>query len=94
MTYIALLNIKDGGAQTRVEMRSETVNEYASEMLNGASFPPVIVYHDGTDYWLGDGFHRVEAARKIDRETIEADVREGRRGRCGPRSTRHRPARC
>ena len=77
MTTIELLQIKDAGAQMRVEMRPETVDEYAAEMIDGATFPPVIIYHDGTDYWLGDGFHRVEAARKIERETIEADIREG-----------------
>lgn len=77
MSALDLLRIKDGGAQMRVEMRPESIDEYAAEMLNGATFPPVIVYYDGTDYWLGDGFHRVEAARKIDREAIEADIREG-----------------
>jgi hypothetical protein len=76
---ISLSRIKDPGAQMRVEMRTETVNEYAEAMLNGADFPSVILYHDdGTDdYWLGDGFHRVAAARKIERETIKAEVREG-----------------
>ena len=73
---VALLDIKDGGAQMRVEMRPETIDEPAAEMLDGTTFPPVIVYFDGTDYWLGDGFHRVGAARKIERETIEADIRE------------------
>jgi len=42
-----------------------------------AAFPPVVVYHDGTGYWLGDGFHRVEAARKLEHETIDAEVLEG-----------------
>ena len=74
---IPLRNIKDPGAQMRVEMRAETVNDYAEAMLNDADFPPVILYHDGTDYWLGDGYHRVAAARKIERETIKAEVREG-----------------
>jgi hypothetical protein len=69
--------IKDPGAQMRVEMRAETVNDYAEAMLNNADFPPVILYHDGTDYWLGDGYHRVGAVRKIERETIKAEVREG-----------------
>ena len=46
-------------------------------MLDGAVFPPVIVFHDGADYWLADGFHRVEAARKIDRKEIEAEIRDG-----------------
>ena len=46
-------------------------------MEMGAVFPPIIVFYDGTVYWPGDGFHRIEAARRIDRETISADVREG-----------------
>jgi len=74
---IALSDIQDGGAQMRVEMKPDTVREYADELAAGTVFPPVVVYHDGTDYWLGDGFHRVEAARKIEREAIDAEVRDG-----------------
>ena len=74
---IALRDIQDGGAQMRVEMRPDVVREYADDMAAGAIFPPVVVYHDGADYWLGDGFHRVEAARKIERETIDAEVLDG-----------------
>jgi hypothetical protein len=74
---IRLSGIKDPGAQMRIEMRAETVNDYAEAMLNDADFPAVILYHDGADYWLGDGYHRVAAARKIERETIKAEVREG-----------------
>ncbi len=74
---IALSDIQDGGAQMRVEMHPDVVREYADNMAAGAVFPPVVVYHDGTDYWLGDGFHRVEAARKLERETIDAEVLEG-----------------
>lgn len=77
MTVIALSNIQDGGAQMRVEMKPDVVREYADEMAAGVTFPPVIVYHDGTDFWLADGFHRVAAARKLDRETIVAEVHEG-----------------
>ena len=77
MSLIEIARIKDGGAQMRVEMRAETVHDYADDMLDGATFPPIIVFYDGTDYWLADGFHRVEAARKIGRETIDAEIREG-----------------
>jgi uncharacterized ParB-like nuclease family protein len=74
---VRLADIQDGGAQMRVEMWPETVVEYANEMLNGTSFPPVILFHDGSTYWQADGFHRVEAARKIKRETILAEIRNG-----------------
>ncbi len=77
MTLIALSDIQDPGAQMRVEMKPDVVRDYADDMATGATFPPVVVYHDGTGYWLGDGFHRVEAARKIERETIDAEVLEG-----------------
>jgi hypothetical protein len=74
---IPLAQIKDGGAQIRAEMRPETVDDYANEMLDGVVFPPVVVFHDGSDFWLGDGFHRVEAKRKIGHETIDAEIKEG-----------------
>ena len=74
---VPLADIQDGGAQMRVEMDPGTVRDYADDMADGAPFPPIIIYHDGKDYWLGDGFHRVEAARKLDRQTIEAEVLEG-----------------
>ncbi len=74
---IALSDIQDGGAQMRVEMKPDVVREYADDMAAGAAFPPVVVYFDGTEYWLADGFHRVAAARKIERETIEAEVLDG-----------------
>ncbi len=69
--------IRDGGAQMRVEMKPDVVLEYADDMAAGATLPPVVVYHDGSDYWLADGFHRVEAARKLERETIDAEVLDG-----------------
>jgi hypothetical protein len=80
ITAIQTLNIdliQDGGAQMRVEMSEHTIADYAEELISGTVFPPVIVYYDGEVYWLADGFHRVEAARKIERETIEVEIREG-----------------
>ncbi len=56
---------RDGGTQPRVAINQTTVEEYASDMREGASFPPVLLFNDGTDYWLADGFHRVLAAEMI-----------------------------
>lgn len=67
----------DGGTQPRVGIDSATVRDYEEDMLEGASFPPVDVMYDGTQYWLWDGFHRVSAARRIGQETIPARVLQG-----------------
>ena len=71
----------DGGTQARAGLNKETVKEY-QELLDGSGgvWPfrdPVILYHDGNDYWLADGFHRVEACRRNGRFVAEADVRQG-----------------
>lgn len=69
----------DGGTQSRAAINDDTVAEYAEALEGGAEFPPVTVYHDGTDYWLADGFHRVAAYRAAGRAEIPADVRQGDR---------------
>src|SRR5205085_9681775 len=45
----------------------------------GLRFPPIIVFSDGKDHWLADGFHRVLAAKKAGLTEIAADVRPGTR---------------
>jgi hypothetical protein len=67
----------DGGTQPRAKLSNATIDEYAQAMLDGMIFPPVEVYHDGTEYWLADGFHRVQAALKADMTEIEATVTQG-----------------
>lgn len=68
----------DGNTQMRVAgIDPAVVADYATAMEAGAGFPPIVVFCNGAQYWPGDGFHRIEAARRIDRETISADVREG-----------------
>ena len=69
----------NGGTQSRAQMSDDTVADYASEMQSGTIFPPVIVYYDGESYHLGDGFHRVAAAKRAGRDEIEAEIRQGTR---------------
>jgi len=67
----------DGGTQTRARIREDVIEEYAEDMASGAPFPPLVVFHDGRDYWLGDGFHRWGAAMKLQLAAIECEVRQG-----------------
>jgi hypothetical protein len=67
----------DGGTQPRMVMDYDAIEGYMDDMLVGVKFPPVIVFYDGTDYWLADGFHRREAAFGVERKEIDADVRQG-----------------
>lgn len=72
----------DGGTQSRAAINEATVAEYAEAMADPATvFPPVIVYFDGKDYWLADGFHRLAAWAQIGRTEIPTDVRQGDRRR-------------
>ncbi len=69
----------DGGTQSRVQLDWLAVDEYTHAMQEGATFPPVVVFHDGQDYWCADGFHRLQAAERAGLETVAADVRQGTR---------------
>ena len=40
---------------------------------------PVVVFHDGVDHWLADGFHRYHASRRIEALESVAEVRTGTR---------------
>ena len=67
---VKVADLRDSGAQARVEINEVTVADYAADMASGTVFPPVVAYSDGTDLWLADGFHRVRAAKAIDRDYL------------------------
>ena len=78
MKNINIQNIRiDGGTQSRVEINNEIVAEYAALIKAGTEFPAVIVFYDGVDSWLADGFHRFHAHRQSDKASIAVDVRPG-----------------
>ena len=80
MTVIPISAIRlDGGTQPRATLHADEIEAYAAAMVDGAVFPPVTVFFDGTDYWLGDGYHRVNAVLAVEDDEIEADVRQGTR---------------
>jgi hypothetical protein len=69
--------IIDKGTQSRAAISEDTVSDYAEAMQAGDQFPPITVFHDGVDYYLADGFHRLHAAKRLHKASIQADVRTG-----------------
>ena len=80
----------DGGTQMRAGLNEQTIEEYRewlrglAQVRNGLDqMPPIVVYYDGADYWLADGFHRLAAWKTADAvnggPTIQSEVRAGTR---------------
>ena len=76
-----LLNLRsiriDGGTQSRAELNHATVDEYSEAMAEGDTFPPIVVFFDGSSYWLADGFHRYFGADHAGMTEIQAEVLHG-----------------
>ena len=78
MKKLNLLNIRiDGGTQARLKLNQDVVKDYAEHMREGAVFPALVVFHDGAEYWLVDGFHRFFALRANAVVSTECDIRTG-----------------
>ena len=67
----------DGGTQSREKLDQTVVDEYAELMKEGTEFPPISVVHDGNEYYLSDGFHRLLAAQRAGKASINCDVLTG-----------------
>lgn len=68
---------QDGGTQPRAFMNSSTVDDYKEILEEGGSLPPVDVFYDGTDYWLADGYHRIQAAKQVGFKTFPCTIHQG-----------------
>ncbi len=78
MATLAIKKIRfDGGTQSRAEINPLVVDEYASEMKRGDTFPPIDVFYDGTDYWLSRGFHRTAASVQAGFQTSTSRFTKG-----------------
>jgi len=79
---------RDGGTQPRAGLDENHVQRLAEAIQTGEELPPVVVFYDGSNYWLADGFHRVKATvearggvnmSNYGTFVISADVRQGGR---------------
>ncbi len=74
---VPLSRIKiDGGTQARVEIDPDAVADYREA---SADLPPADVFFDGSNYWMGDGFHRFLARKADGAKTLRCRVRPGGR---------------
>lgn len=67
----------DGGTQARVGLDQDVVMEYSENLKEGDKFPPMVVFFDGSDHWLADGFHRYFARKANGELEADFDVKEG-----------------
>jgi ParB-like chromosome segregation protein Spo0J len=76
MTQLAIDDLLATPVDPTAHLDEQRVERYRRD-LDGA--PPVVVFETERGLLLVDGFHRVEAARREGRTTIEAVVRNGSR---------------
>lgn len=67
----------DGGTQSRKQVYEDTVASYTELLLDGTQMPPPVVFHDGKEYWLADGFHRYHAHKRAAHKTIDCEIHNG-----------------
>jgi uncharacterized ParB-like nuclease family protein len=69
--------VMDERLQSRTEINENTVSEYAEALVAGAEFPPVLVYFDGINYYLTDGYHRLLAHKRAQKVSILCNLVQG-----------------
>lgn len=67
----------DGDTQPRASLCADTVDDYCQEIERGADLPPLIVFYDGSHYWLASGFHRFHAMRRRGQSHAACKVKNG-----------------
>lgn len=68
---------RDGGTQPRAELDENHIEDLVFALTQGAVFDAILLYFDGANYWLTDGFHRLAATIRRGIDKIKAEVRQG-----------------
>lgn len=69
----------DGDTQSRAALDEYVISEYNHLYRRGVKLPPLLVFYDGTDHWLVDGFHRWWGADHAELTELPCEIREGSR---------------
>ena len=67
----------DCGTQSRTKIDDLVVAQYSEAIKSGVTFPNVVVFHDGLEYYLADGFHRFLATKAAGSPGIACEVING-----------------
>jgi hypothetical protein len=72
----------DFETQSRDHINPSVAHRYGLLMIDGEwdfarSTEPVVLFHDGTRHWIGDGFHRVIGAQNHGVKHLLCEVRNG-----------------
>lgn len=73
------LIVRDPALQVRSGLDDSAIVEFADAMKRGDVFPHPVVFSDGQDMWLADGFHRVAAAEQAGLNSLSCQVVPGTR---------------
>lgn len=68
---------RDGGTQPRGVLDEDHINDLLFALKNGAKLEAILLYFDGENYWLTDGFHRLAATIRYGKDKIKASIRQG-----------------
>ena len=78
--YLELNEIRrDGGTQPRAAIDLKHIKLLESQMEDGQELDEIVVFYDGTDHWLADGYHRWHAHHNQDKEAIACVIYQGSR---------------
>jgi len=66
-----------GEVQQRAGLNQDYIDELSNEIANGTELPPVEVYVVAREFLLADGFHRLEAYKRVGVDSVEANIIEG-----------------
>jgi hypothetical protein len=68
---------RDGGTQPRGVLDEDHINDLLYALKNGAKLEAILIYYDGENYWLTDGYHRLAAIIRHGKNKIKAIIRQG-----------------
>ncbi len=80
VTTVRIADVRaDDCTQSRARFNDDALADYEAAYRRGDKIPPPVVFHDGEDYWLADGFHRLDAMKRTKRKTAEFQIMRGGR---------------